>query len=579
MNPCPDCGAAMAGDAAKIVCTSCGLQVHRPTPAVEGLNNLCSTCHHPLAPEHDDFGCHMSGCGCTVVGSQLETIQDVLPNAITTGDCKKCGAKGVEVDGGYCEACSTINLTAEKSIKGFEKKNGNPHDDRAKEDAGALWDQASDAMKRKLIAQIGMGIGLIQFRWSQMPSEAKQKLLTEIFGLENAGEPICSCDAGDAEKNPSEHDGRCAVYKASFEKNNTAAGIAAAGAVWDKNSNAQRIELLKQASIAESAGGLVHLTWSQIPIREQQQITRTLGFENKNAAGPSQQDAKRLLAWWDGEHIKPISVNYQDGKTYTREQLEAIASGQVQNAAPDFKGAIAAFEAHAKSCAVCGPVRRAPAGSPDADASKLCPTGSQLLVADLENAVTITIHVDDTGAAKVDGDLPPLPPSTLTDHQSPLDRPQLQKPGEADSVRHDGFVPGMTEAKNADSMAKGGEEAGKKGGTVTVKNAYSPEQMATDAEVVQAIKTAYDRMGLKNAMSDKELQTKWDSAGMDQRTKWLKEAGSQNTPDAHYSTLPRGTINMLRKLFGVTDIENCNSIETQASREAAGAARYGSGRS
>ena len=52
---------------------------------------------------------------------------------------------------------------------------------------------------------------------------------------------------------------------------------------------------------------------------------------------------------------------------------------------PDFEKTIAAFEAHCKSCPKCGICRQAPAGSDEADAKNLCPTGSQLLVADLEN--------------------------------------------------------------------------------------------------------------------------------------------------------------------------------------------------
>ena len=34
--------------------------------------------------------------------------------------CKGCGATGVEIQHGYCEKCSTITLTAEKKLKGFE---------------------------------------------------------------------------------------------------------------------------------------------------------------------------------------------------------------------------------------------------------------------------------------------------------------------------------------------------------------------------------------------------------------------------------------------------------------------------
>lgn len=48
-----------------------------------------------------------------------------------------------------------------------------------------MWDQASDAMKRKLVARAGLGIGIIQFRWSQMPDSAKKILAKEIFDVEN----------------------------------------------------------------------------------------------------------------------------------------------------------------------------------------------------------------------------------------------------------------------------------------------------------------------------------------------------------------------------------------------------------
>jgi len=85
------------------------------------------------------------------------------------------------------DAIAKIEALVQAAKAGLQ--NGNPHDDRAKEDAGRLWDQAPDAQRRKIVEELGLGIGIIQFRWSQMPDSAKQKLLTEFFGLENANDP------------------------------------------------------------------------------------------------------------------------------------------------------------------------------------------------------------------------------------------------------------------------------------------------------------------------------------------------------------------------------------------------------
>lgn len=82
---------------------------------------------------------------------------------------------------------------------------------------------------------------------------------------------------------------------------------------------------------------------------------------------------------------KPIDKNILSRNNLCPDCAAKWVKGNL-NAVPDFQAAIAAFEAHCKTCAQCGPVRNAPAGSPEADAKNLCATGSQLLVADLENA-------------------------------------------------------------------------------------------------------------------------------------------------------------------------------------------------
>ena len=79
-------------------------------------------------------------------------------------------------------------------------------------------------------------------------------------------------------------------------------------------------------------------------------------------------------------------------------QLGVKLVREVHNAAPDFKAAMAAFEAHVKSCAKCRPVYDAAPGSSEADAKNLCPTGAQLLVADLENVQVEPEHLDQDAA-------------------------------------------------------------------------------------------------------------------------------------------------------------------------------------
>lgn len=77
-----------------------------------------------------------------------------------------------------------------------------------------------------------------------------------------------------------------------------------------------------------------------------------------------------------------------------RKKFEHLQGSERRNAAPDFDAAIAAFEAHCKSCPTCQPVRHAAVGSPKADARNLCATGAQLLVADLENADDQTLRAN-----------------------------------------------------------------------------------------------------------------------------------------------------------------------------------------
>lgn len=84
MQICPECGCEMTmlPDAVMSECAACGRQQHgKPTPPVEDLNNICPHCHHPIAPEHDDYGCHIAGCGCAETAAALADPRAMLPNA------------------------------------------------------------------------------------------------------------------------------------------------------------------------------------------------------------------------------------------------------------------------------------------------------------------------------------------------------------------------------------------------------------------------------------------------------------------------------------------------------------------
>lgn len=81
---CGSCGALRPIDpkAAVNSCPTCGDRVvGASTPAVEDINNLCRSCRHMIAPDHDEIGCMAEGCVCTVNGATaLDSIKDALSN-------------------------------------------------------------------------------------------------------------------------------------------------------------------------------------------------------------------------------------------------------------------------------------------------------------------------------------------------------------------------------------------------------------------------------------------------------------------------------------------------------------------
>lgn len=137
---CAECGAEMeTGRSSERIrqCGACGGQAVDATPPTESIRNLCPHCRHQMEPEHDDLGCHAEGCSCT----ETPAMALSLGNAGDINDLDPA--------------------------------------------IGRMWDEASDAEKRRCVGMAGLGIGIIQFRWIQMPDSAKAALKKKVFDVEN----------------------------------------------------------------------------------------------------------------------------------------------------------------------------------------------------------------------------------------------------------------------------------------------------------------------------------------------------------------------------------------------------------
>lgn len=139
---CRDCGGVTeASHGGGRACIECGYHDRDATPPVESIPNICRTCRHPLDPEHSDYGCNLDGCSCTQGQNAIVVPEDVLPNAGDVNDL-------------------------------------NPQ-------MAQMWDGASDAEKRRTLEQAGLGIGLMQMRWSQMTPAIRAEIAKKVFDVEN----------------------------------------------------------------------------------------------------------------------------------------------------------------------------------------------------------------------------------------------------------------------------------------------------------------------------------------------------------------------------------------------------------
>lgn len=352
---CRKCGALVLVNADSFIqhCDLCGDRVMgRQTPAIEKLGNICPFCQHPVAPEHDSFGCHVPGCSCAMTDAAVDDmIRAVLPNT-----------------------ASGLNAAA------------------------GVWDKADNPRRVELLKQASIADsagGLVHLTFSQIP-DREQKQIARTLGFENQNTNLskfCSvCLSRLGGKSPEGLDGFVQDGTMHVEGNlhgTALCGVKAIenknasdlGSIWDMAYQPSLERLLQKHGLDTD---MANRKWKDLPQDVRSQVSQDLPslHENSNAS-PDFQEGDRVKGR-TGEIGTVVTID-QHGRVIVKEDSGRTSEWHpsnliLQNSAPDFQAAMAAFEAHCEVCAECK------AGSDAADVSKLCAEGSQLLVADLKNA-------------------------------------------------------------------------------------------------------------------------------------------------------------------------------------------------
>lgn len=198
-----------------------------------------------------------TGCGAKLVKEELARGEGLctgclsFDNAQAQSKCQACGYESPEKWDGKCESCGI-------QYKGYEdgtdlRKNSASEDVFTCDECGER--------EREGLKTIRQGKALCD-ECARMPKEnasgkcascgkKKPELgpdgnCASCEGMENAS-PVCSCDAGDGEKDPKEHDGRCAVYTSSFRKNASENDIERE---WDSMGSKARAMLLEDLGVS-----------------------------------------------------------------------------------------------------------------------------------------------------------------------------------------------------------------------------------------------------------------------------------------------------------------------------------------
>jgi hypothetical protein len=433
----------MSGDASTLSCAYCGLVDRNPTPPVEAIDNLCRNpqCLHPIQPEHDAIGCHVDGCLCTDQREAVVRAEDVLPNAQENKNSKYSVGQRV-----------SLFYSGNKSIAGSGViKKVMPVDQG--------YEQEYDLDVDKTTHSMGVSKGLRRVAESDITNEVRNatesevsKDYTAVTDLEkknsdpsesqwkdrsdyadDGGCKKCKWGAPGSGHSSGYHKKDCAVLKKERDAYDHFQGA--------ERRNASRADFQKwreaYAAIKDKMGPLT----SRLRALEH--------GDQKNT--PEYQQVDKALAALEAEETRMLA-------TRPVEMDNAIRPAQE------------AFEAHVANCANCG----AEYSNAQPDPAKLCEEGRGLLTAgENENAGEDRLGKEynfdnaNDALAKVK---------------------ELEASGKRSKYADRGghiTVTEIVENANATVEAKGGEEAGKPGGTVTVVNA------GDDLKVGDAIKSQY----------------------------------------------------------------------------------------
>lgn len=437
---CGSCGAEMTGLRPGEVVNDCGACGARffgaQTPPIEDLANLCGTCRHAIAPEHDDFGCHVLDCGCTHTGKgAIDQIQAVLPNATDPIVCPECesinthastcskypypekknaGAKmacpyckgpngtrfidsqggtrqmgAKPLDGYQCDDCDSlwavdpktneVLKNSEEQKRSTEKTNAwtpeflkrNPdYKSKIEPRLARKWDGASVEQRAKWLKQTGSHADDAGLSFAELTSgnhgASQAEVMMELMA-ELTGERI----------NKRERKNGLAICQACLQR--------------VKNPDGKETVMEGQTAhivVRQSAGHVEVACGADVcPCENANSHPERANIIHPPKPGDDPGKGGRVYRFKDKQgEIVEVWMKLADQFGTAQADIRAMGIKMLSNAAPNFQQAIAAFEAHCKSCGVCGKVRNAPAGSDQADAKHLCPTGSQLLVADLQNS-------------------------------------------------------------------------------------------------------------------------------------------------------------------------------------------------
>lgn len=352
MQICPDCGAEMSCHGNKSTCGACGRQIHGNTPPVEGIDNFCRQCQHPLDPEHDAIGCNIPDCPCAFQGKAIERPSDVLPNAddqkladaqqrfrdanpktdlppgmkdaAAAAQPEKTNARNPKNNDPYWCSCGKTfknpgdfdrHMAAnDRSHEGHAGDNGVEENSNADPIDEAKWKDKSDyaddgGCKKCKWGAPGTGHSSGFHKNDCAVLKKERDAYNHFQGAErrNALRPIqeafeahvaacanCGAEYANAQPDPAKlcEEGRGLLTAGEKENAHPLDDKAKedAGRMWDQASVQERKKTLDSAGIADSASGLVQLRWSQVPQHERAQILlEVFGLENAIVIGDCKQ--------------------------------------------------------------------------------------------------------------------------------------------------------------------------------------------------------------------------------------------------------------------------------------------------